>query len=61
MIKLTRLPAPVTLVRWAPKWTADLLTAIAQQRAGGKKPPKELWDKYNKPYVKDALQRMTHG
>jgi uncharacterized protein (TIGR02646 family) len=61
MIKLTRLPAPATLVRWAPKWTADLLTAIAQQQAGGKKPPEELWDKYNKSYVKDALQRMAHG
>ncbi|HEX9921274.1 MAG TPA: retron system putative HNH endonuclease, partial [Anaerolineae bacterium] len=33
---------------------------IRQHRQGGLKPSRTLWNKYNKPYVRDTLKEMFH-
>ena len=60
MIKVNRPDPPKHLTRWAQKWTDELLAAIQQHEQGGPKPPNTLWNKYNKPYVKNALKEMFH-
>lgn len=60
MIKVLRVDAPQWLTRSAQKWTDELQDAIAHYQNGGQKPSEELWDKYNKPYVKKALREMFY-
>jgi len=61
MIRVDRTAPPKNLTRNAQRWTDDLLTAIEQHKQGGKKPAHTLWNKYNKPYIKGALQEMFHN
>jgi uncharacterized protein (TIGR02646 family) len=61
MIRVRRSSPPHHLTRWAEKWTAKLLDAIRLCENGNSGPPTDsLWNKYNKPYVKRALQEMFH-
>lgn len=60
MISVNRTSAPRYLMRYAEKWTNDLLATIEQHNQGGNKPPDTLWNKYNKPYVKNTLKDMFH-
>jgi len=61
MIRVQRSAPPPHLIRWADKWTAELLAAIRQHENGNSgPPPKSLWNKYNKGYVKQALREMFH-
>lgn len=61
MIRVNRTAPPKNLTRYGQRWTDDLLAAIEQHRQGGKKPTNTLWNKYNKPYVKKALQDLFHN
>lgn len=61
MRNVKRVGKPVSLAKYAARWTAELLEAIAKARKRGKKVPKKLYERYHCPDVRDALKWMYKG
>jgi len=58
---VTRVAKPTTLTRNAKRWKQELLAEIASAEAGNRKLKTAPFNRYNKPEVKDALDKMYHN
>lgn len=57
MIRIQKIQKPKILVDNAAIWTHEYTSCLA----AGKEPSKEVSTRYNKPEIKDALEKETHG
>ena len=57
MIRIQKTQKPKILVDNAATWTYEYTSCLA----AGKEPSKEVSTRYNKPEIKEALEKETHG
>ena len=61
MKNVKRRAEPASLVKNAQKWENDLINALTLFKKGGQEVKESLFNRYNKPDVKDALIKMYKG
>lgn len=57
MIRIHKTPKPKILIENATTWTQEYTSCLA----AGNEPSKEVSTRYNKPAIKEALEKETHG